>query len=108
MSLLAATTMNFGERAAYAGRMMLIGLCTVFAVLAILWGALALFRVCITRRKKPIPQTTPPASAAPVSEEGVLIAAITAAVAAALAAEHGGEAPAFRVVSFRKINTLQK
>ena len=36
--------MSFGQRAAYAWELFLIGMGTVFAVLALLWGEVALFR----------------------------------------------------------------
>lgn len=53
--------------------------------------------------------TTAPRAAAPApraaapAEDEQLVAVITAAVAAAMAEENGGTAPAFRVVSFRRI-----
>ncbi len=105
-----ATAMDLGERIAYAGRMTLIGMVTVFAALAILWGALALFRVALaaverrkTAKSEPAPATPAPAApAAPTSNEEELVAAITAAVTVLLAEENGGTAPAFRVVSFRR------
>ncbi len=107
-----ATAMDFGERIAYAGRMALIGMLTVFAALAILWGALALFRVALAaveRRKTAkieLPATpTPTPTVAPVSSatnEAEIVAAITAAISVLLAEENGGTAPTFRVVSFRR------
>ena len=112
----AATDMNFGERAAYAGRMLLIGMATVFLSLAILWGALALFRLIMekagsAKAKKaagakaeatPAAPKAAVAAPAPAHDDGALVAAITAAVAAVLAAENGGVTPAFRVVSYRR------
>ena len=107
----AATNMAFGERVAYAGRMLLIGMATVFLSLAILWGALALFRFMMEKtgaRKaaKKAAASSVIAPAAPVIEtvdDGANVAAITAAVAAVLAAENGGVTPAFRVVSYRRV-----
>ena len=49
------------------------------------------------------PKTAPAPVAVPASDDA-LIAVITAAVAAAMQEENGGAAPAFRVVSFRKIS----
>ena len=100
--------MSFAERAAYSGRMFLIGQGTVFAVLAILWGALVLFRLLIARDKKHAKQPPVAEKAAPVVQntpqnDDALIAVITAAVAATMAQEQGTEAPAFRVVSFRRL-----
>lgn len=112
---LAATTMDFGERAAYFGKMILIGMGTIFAALTILWGVLVLFRLgveAVQKRGKKTgatPADTAPAAAAkPVQDDGAVVAAITAAITAALAEENGGQAPAFRVVSFRKINTAKR
>ncbi len=105
-------TMNIGERFAYAGRMTLIGMMTIFAALSILWAALALFRRVLERdkapeQKKPVapaPKAAPAPVAAPVkaSNDGELVAAITAAVSMMLAEENGGRVPNFRVVSFRR------
>ena len=117
--------MNFGERAAYAGRMLLIGMGTIFISLAILWGVMEIFRRLVVgpssrdEEKKPSVPTPAPTPAArtesvavtptpaPASNDA-LIAAITAAVAAALAEENGGVVPGFRVVSFRKVSTVSK
>ena len=115
--------MNFGERTAYAGRMLLIGMGTIFLSLAILWGVMELFRRLVvkvpkeTSEKPAVPTPAPAArvekavSAAPVAQtpnNDALIAAITAAVAATLAEENGGVVPGFRVVSFRKVTTVSK
>jgi len=120
ISMLAAD-LTFGERAAYAGRMLLIGLGAVFGVLALLWGCLVLFRLAVVgatkpnRGKKQQEQAQPDAAisapaappvAAPAANDEAVIAAITAAVAATLAAENGGAVPAFRVVSYRKVKTV--
>ena len=104
--------MTFGERAAYAGRMLLIGMGAVFLSLALLWGVLEVFKRLVVREAKPTspvtaPAPVPVAPAAPTTDDA-LIAAITAAVAATLAAENGGVAPAFRVVSFQKVPTVSK
>ena len=109
------TTMNFGERAAYAGRMALIGMATIFAALAILWGALELFRFALQRKsgekapKAPAKaaKVTPaapvaPVTATPATNDCEIVVAITAAVTLMLAEENGGVVPGFRVVSFRR------
>lgn len=103
------TTMNFGERTAYAGRMTLIGMATVFAALAILWGALELFRIALQRKsgeKAPqapaAPAPVAPVVTAPTTNDSEIVAAITAAVSLMLAEENGGVVPGFRVVSFRR------
>ena len=106
--------MNLGERVAYAGRMTLIGMMTIFVALSILWGALVLFRKFVQRGEvqkdqKPVAPAAPAAPVAPVSapvvkaaDNGELVAAITAAVFMMLAEENGGRVPNFRVVSFRR------
>ena len=111
-----ALAMSFGERAAYAGKVFLIGVLTIFAALSILWLVLVLFRKFVayfngedleSEAQKPAPVVTPtPAAVQTVVGDDALIAVITAAVAAALAEENGGAVPAFRVVSFQKISTV--
>lgn len=109
------TTMSLGDRVAYAGRMTLIGVLTVFMALAILWGALELFRIALQRKEGgKAPQTTakatkvapavPPAnvSITPTTNDCEVVAAITAAISAMLAEENGGAVQGFRVVSFRR------
>ena len=107
------SAMGFGERAGYSGMMLLIGMGSVFAVLAILWGVLEIFHRIVEAKSKAAAAATTatPATApakvqqiaTPVQDDGALIAVITAAVAATMAQENGGEAPAFRVVSFRRL-----
>ena len=101
--------MTMGERLAYSGRMLLIGIATVFLALTVLWGSLALFRFVMEKTTaKKNKKTAPTQTAAPIvlvtetPDNGALVAAITAAVAATLAAENGGVTPAFRVVSYRR------
>ena len=118
MMMNTALAMNFGERAAYAGKVFLIGMLTVFSALLILWGALALFRRAVAYfsgediqpaapKAAPVPVAPPTPVAAPAGDDA-LIAVITAAVAAALAEENGGAVPGFRVVSFQKVSTVSR
>ena len=112
----AALAMPMNERLVYAGKMLVIGMGTVFAALVILWIALTLFRVAVTaptgKKKKKAPtillEDAPPAEAVtPIiitNNDDAIVAAITAAVAATLADENGGAVPGFRVVSFRRAN----
>ena len=112
---LAAET-TFGERAAYAGKIFLIGFGAVLAVLALLWGVLTLFHYIASTGERraearkplrtPVPVSPePPAPEAPApTDEGALVAVLTAAVAAAMAEEQDTTAvPGFRVVSYRKL-----
>lgn len=103
------------EAWAKAAEVTLLGLGMVFAVLAILWAVLAVFKLVFakdtvgkTEQKKP---QTAEAPAPPVvteqkaTDDGELIAVITAAVAAYRASEEGmndAEAGGFRVVSFKR------
>ena len=105
------------ERWAYVGKMMLLGMTMIFAVLGLLWAVLTVFKlVMVGKTEKPTaPKSAPSAPAAPtvvptpavptgtLSEEE-LVAVLTAAVMAYRAAEGTSEADvgAFRVVSFRR------
>lgn len=112
--------MTFGERSAYAGRMILIGMGAIFLSLAVLWGVLEIFRRFVngpeqedeaptpTPAPAPVPVPVAPARPQAAPSDDALIAAITAAVAATLAEENGGVVPGFRVVSFRKATTVSK
>ena len=106
----------------YAGQMTLLGMLMVFAVLAILWLVLVIFKMIFAggetkRKNEKAPEAVVNAveKAATVEENiisvaddddisGELLAVITAAVAAYMAAENGGEVPTggFRVVSFKR------
>ena len=103
------------ERLALAGEMLLVGVGMVFAVLAVLWIVLTMFKFVFAKPEKkaaPAPQkveVTEPVAEAPAVEEatddGELIAVITAAVAAYIASEDPQVAQSgFRVVSFRRAN----
>lgn len=88
-------------------RVLVLGMLIVFAVLALLWLCLVLFRLVFhdlperLRQRHSVPDTTD-ADLAKVEEEK-LIAAITAAITA-MNSEDGKAPPRFRVVSFRRIN----
>ena len=108
--------LSSSERLSTGLTVMALGIATVFAVLAILWVVLLLFRVVFYREKKPepkkaapapapapaaAPEPTPAAVPAETEDNGALIAAITAAIA--MYTEGDEEfASGFRVVSFRR------
>lgn len=110
---------NAGDALNYALPTALFGFFTVFFVLALLWGIIALMKVffyTIPEKKKHASNGTPAASgdnvakmqtisadgaAAAVLPETELIAVITAAVSAFRAAS-GEAVNGFRVVSFKK------
>ena len=105
------------ERLALAGQMTLLGMGMIFAVLSILWGVLAIFKLIFAKPEK---KKAKPAPAAPKAEPVVvpepvvapaatddaeLIAVLTAAIAAYEASLDNEVAPGgFRVVSFRRAN----
>ena len=104
------------ERWAYAGRMTLIGMVMIFAVLAILWGVLVIFEKVLSKNVSKTVKTAPvspapapaaePIPVASTSDDEITVAVIAAAVAAYMA--DAGESEAvydggFRVVSFRRV-----
>ena len=108
-----------GERVAEGFEILILGMLMVFAVLAILWGVLAIFKVVfydIPNKKKekaekaasqvtePENREPAPATVAPSEDNGAIVAAITAALTAYFA-ESGEYSGGFRVVSFRKSQT---
>ncbi len=104
------------ERLALAGQMTLLGMGMVFAVLAVLWGVLVIFKLIFAKPEKkakpaPVaPKAEPvvvpePVVAPTVSNDAELIAVLTAAIAAYEASQGNEVAPGgFRVVSFRRAN----
>ncbi len=96
----------------------LLGIATVFAVLAIIWGFLEIFRyvfytvpernkhgekLASAPKAKPAPVQAAPARASVQStNDAEVVAAIVAAITAMRAEENVADPSAFRVVSFRK------
>ena len=112
---------NIGERAQIVLEVFVTGMLSVFAVLALLWGIIALSKVFLhdipnakkNKNKKTVapvsPVTPAPAIADAVEEteevnDGELVAVITAAVAAMIeSGDYKNEfANGFRVVSFKR------
>ena len=108
--------MTYAERLELTGQVVLIGLGTVFAVLAILMIAIYIFqffsytlpqRRNAEKKEKPVaaaPVAAPVVEAAPVAapaDDLELIAVITAAIAAYETDESGAALP-FRVVSLKR------
>ena len=103
------------ERWALAGEMILIGMGMVFAVLAILWAVLAIFKLIFAKpepkeKAEPTTKAEPVATPEPVvaekqTDDTELIAILTAAIAAYEAGNGNEVAPGgFKVVSFRRAN----
>ena len=100
----------------YAGEMTLLGMGMVFAVLAILWGVLSIFKVVFAGKTPKVKKEAPKAAVAQPSDESktvvaatvqavqaddaAMIAVLTAAIAA-YRTEEGADG-AFRVVSFKR------
>lgn len=122
---MASDAMNFGERITYGGQVFLIGICTVFAALALLWGVISIFKIfmydipqkrikkkaeeeliahCVESDGAASVEAAVPANPAPTAEadNAQLIAAITAAITAYNTDPETGCALPFRVVSFRR------
>ena len=103
-----------------------VGMLMIFAVLALLWGVLALFKVFFAKDsgnndkekaalKKAVETAVEatvvkeePEAVVEAQDDGELIAVITAAIEAYRAAEGGSEnAGGFRVVSFRRASNAR-
>lgn len=104
---------TLGERAIDALTMLVKGMLMIFLVLAILMVVLMIMERFFASSKQPKPEKKEEVKAAPApvaptpvaQDNGALVAAITAAIAATLAAEQGGapEVGGFRVVSFKRV-----
>ena len=101
-------------RVSYAIRMTVLGMGMVFAVLALLWLVLVIFKNALTEKpskakaeeaSEPAPAPAPAVTPVPAGDDPAIVAAITAAIAAtidsdpALSQQFAG---GFRVVSFKK------
>ena len=99
---------NLGDKFFYGGRMLLIGISTVFAVLIILWISLIVFKfffhdLARANKKTKAVKTEQPAPIynAPVaSDNDEIIAVIAAAIA--MAESECGSDKKFHVVSFKR------
>ena len=92
----------------YGGRMLLIGMATIFSVLILLWFTLVVFKFLFhdlargNKKTKPVKSEQPvPVYNAPVaSDNDEIIAVIAAAIA--MAEDECGSDKKFRVVSFKR------
>lgn len=107
------TAMTLGEKLSLGGQVSLLGMGTVFAVLAILWGLVELMHLLLTgvtggkkknavpaKAEAPAPAPAPAPAAAAAADDLEIVAVITAAIAAA----SGSSPSSFRVVSFKRAN----
>lgn len=111
-----------GEAWLYALEMTLLGMGMIFAVLAILWGVLCIFKLIFakpnTKEEKaskevkveptPAPKVESTSNSAPVAaanDDAELIAILTAAIVAYESEQNPNAVPGnFRVVSYRRAN----
>ena len=98
---------NMADRLSAAGQTVVLGMCAVFAVLAVLWLVLAImgkfFTTAPKAEKKEEPAAAPVVvqpvqTSAPATNDEEIVAAITAAISLMLDKPQS----AFRVVSFRQ------
>ena len=100
-------TKGFLETIGFGGRMFLLGMLTVFAILGIIWLCLTAMKYVFDKnggaKKSENSKVVIEAAPAPVAENAYDDAEIVAVIAAAIAmAEEENQGAKFRVVSFRK------
>ena len=99
---------GLNDKLLYGGRMLLIGILTVFAVLILLWFTLVIFKLFFhdlargNKKTKPVKseQPAPVYNAPVVSDNDEIVAVIAAAIA--MAEDEYGSDKKFRVVSFKR------
>ena len=122
-----AQGLSWGERSSTAGIVSLQGMLTIFAVLAILWGAVELMHRLLRKDEKksapkqkgsdkaeaPAPNAEDAAVAAAIAatlaayeDSGATVAVITAAITAMR--EEEGCTGGFRVVSFKRAQAIDR
>ena len=93
---------SFIDRLTFGGFMLLLGMAIIFAVLVLIWGCLAVFKLYFSKYEAK-PKEVVEVPSAPVVEvvqdDNEIVAVIAAAIAAAEAESDGTK---FRVVSFRR------
>lgn len=111
--ILEIAPVTLGEKLQYGGKMLLIGMGTIFVVLAMLWGCLELMHYLIASNKQegtqksknnavssiPAPVVSAPSQV--VSDDDEIVVAICAAIAAAQAENPQLQ---FRAVAFKRIH----
>ena len=98
--------LNVSEALEFGGQMLLLGMGAVFAVLAIIWLVLTVFKAVFARiekNEKPATvkqEATTPAPTAAYTADTEIVAVIAAAIA--MAESESGNNVKFRVVSFKR------
>ena len=98
-------TLGFLDALSFGSQTTLIGMITIFAVLVIIWGALAIFKIFlydIPNKKKVEDPIVVESETRPVSNVVKDTSEIVAVIAAAIAAEADSNGAKFKVVSFRR------
>ena len=96
---------QLGSAALFGGTMVLIGMATIFAVLCLLWGCLAIFKIIFhdlpakKAAKAVVEAEAPVAAASTASSDDEIVAVIAAAIAMA---ESECSDTKFKVVSFTR------
>ena len=100
-------TEGFWETFIFGGKIVLIGMATIFTVLCLIWFALSLFKVFfhdLKMKKKPtvvkVEEQSEVQNTAPVQADDSEIVAVIAAAIAMAESEHSGVK--FKVVSFNR------
>ena len=118
--LLTANNKPFSENLSEAGTVTLLGMVAIFSVLALLWGVIEILHFFMNRKTEEKAKPAPEQKITPVEvpksyepevvpvtvDNGALIAVITAAISAAMEAE--GNTNGFRVVSFKRAQTVKR
>jgi len=95
---------DWGEALTFGGTMLLIGMLTIFGVLALLWACLTVFKAVFSGVKEKPKAVAPAVSVTPVAQpvssaDDEIVAVIAAAIATAESESSGLK---FRVVSFKR------
>ena len=110
--LLSISADQYGEKLGLAdslefgGQMLLLGMGAVFAVLAIIWLILTIFKSVFAKmgstekKEAPLPAPTPAPTTQTVASDAEIVAVIAAAIA--MAQSECGDDVKFRVVSFKR------
>ena len=108
------TALSLGDKLSIGGQVTLLGMGTVFAILALLWGLVELLHVILkpfaekkTGTFNPPPVVAPAPAVSPAAkntEKRSDDLELTAVITAAVEAYRGADAPAFCVVSFKRAN----
>ena len=104
---------SVAEKLALGGKMLLMGMGVVFAVLLLIWGSLELFHYLFATlpeqmkakasAKEDEAKAAEPAPAAPIAVAPTADTELVAVITAAIAASENAPVGSFRVVSFRRV-----